>query len=1742
MPNYNLGVAHGSIKITSDNAGATQTLAALKALRDAQGDYDKALKNSAGGSKAQEKAARNMAEASDNLAKRSRALEAALLPLAAAGRAAASGLEKMSESALPAAKKIIEIQKAIKGAAGQLNELTSAVGLTKAAFAQLNDYEQTLAWLVDMAKKISEAASKFLGFAAAGNAVVKALQKVAASSGAVAVFGRLASMAAKVRWSFIGAGIAATQVGQRASVLLPVLQRVGAAFGFITGPIGLLAAASPRLQRAIIGISAATSAMSSRMGAASPAVRRLGSALQAQGPVALKLYNSLIKVASGITGISLGVALLSRGLKNFGRVIKIGVLGVSALSAGAALVVPVMSVLGTTVKGAFDALKQMSGAALILPGALTALGIAGGTAKLAFMGITDAFKAGALSGEEFDAAIKSLSPKMQEVAKAAQALSPAVKELRDNVQNTALNGFTENMASLAQTYLPVLNTGLGKTSEGLRSIIQGFVNFAQQPATITDISNALNMTSVMMQRVGQSIHPVLSAFRDIGTVGLEALTAMTGGMSTAAANFGNFIAMARGNGDLRRWIDEGIAGFKDLGSTIASIGSGINSIFGAFGADGDNALARMAAGAEKLEASMTRLGESDGMSALVAGLSRISDTVFSALTVGAKELGEALVTLGPYAERVSNAFGQRMIQVFQTVGNALNTVAEIMNRFAGSADIVGYLLGTAAAMGIIKIALIPIIRGLQAMAGAFAIVSGAAKLFQGSAGAASAGLEMMGKSAVVAGVKMGLLGTALARVGAAAAATGAQAGIMSRISQAMVSTYAIGARAANVYAGGLTNVARAAIVARAALAGMGVAAKGALAAIGGPVGAALIAATVGMMAFSSASSAVKAANEAMANSAQHAQEGITGLVAAFAASNGEMSTGVFEEMTEQIGTFRDDLAATAATSTGVMADIGAGLKDMFSMFGGDALNANRDYNESIDEMAAKAQKAAAAFNELGMSNEQISAAITGTDADFAAFSNTLKGLEGGAEALDAISAKRDTFVAIRDSMAGASDGAVQMGEALRVLGDAGSSAADQLNAVKSALQSMGLMTLNAQEAFAQYQEGLAEFGNAAGIAIDSTSALGNAMLNADGSLNLVNNNARDLRDSVIGLADGMIQSVNAGQNADEAWSQMQPALQNLANAYQLPLPAIQALAASAGAVPEVLNMLVSLKGAPEATQQLVNLGTELNQVPVGTTVNVKVNDVGVLAAIKAVGGAVGEVDGLTGQVDITAPNQSVLDAINAIVAAARQPMNGKVSIDSNAPAVAGTVEQIKASLLAIPPQTIGTVTITGAQEAADNAQRIAEQLSAIVGNVQATVTASGLPAVALDSEAARAALANMEGQTTVMVSAPGMDAVATNAAALSTAIGGIPPTKDVNVTAPGLPQAATDANAVKTAIEGIPPTKTTTVTANGLPQIATDAAAATTAIEALPPTKTITIDAVGLDAGPYQQFGTAVEQAMNQALSAAQNMASGVSSALAGAAAGAYSSGSALGSGFAAGIQSQVGAVAAAAAALAEAASAPLPRSPAKIGPFSGRGWTPFRGKSLGVGFAQGITSTVGDVRSAALGAAEAASGALSTATSAVAKVADKSSGGNQTVHKDGVTSGAGFGQAAKSAGGFGIFGGLLGGLLGGLGRMFTGLFSWFKQPDVVKMGQSAAGLRKVNGDGKILSVLDQNKQVISRFHEKASWDRQSGPGQVPVNNTNNNKSTGVENMNIYAGPGQDPYQLVEQAMFQVNVASKGKY
>jgi hypothetical protein len=122
-----------------------------------------------------------------------------------------------------------------------------------------------------------------------------------------------------------------------------------------------------------------------------------------------------------------------------------------------------------------------------------------------------------------------------------------------------------------------------------------------------------------------------------------------------------------------------------------------------------------------------------------------------------------------------------------------------------------------------------------------------------------------------------------------------------------------------------------------------------------------------------------------------------------------------------------------------------------------------------------------------------------------------------------------------------------------------------------------------------------------------------------------------------------------------------------------------------------------------------------------------------------------------------------------------------------------------------------------------------------------------------------------------------------------------------------------------------------------------------------------------------QLFSSAIQQGIQNAITWVQGLPGRAASALSNVGSTLSGSGASLIQGFIDGMWSMVTTAASTASSILATIRSFFPSSPAKEGPFSGRGWTLYSGRSLMEGFADGMTDRMGSVRNAALKAVSAA-------------------------------------------------------------------------------------------------------------------------------------------------------------------------
>lgn len=1163
--------------------------------------------------------------------------------------------------------------------------------------------------------------------------------------------------------------------------------------------------------------------------------------------VGRKLFQATDKTSKAIADTALFALKASIAYNAFEKACSKAAIMAFKLGAGATAAVSGIQIVGAVVAGTLNALKQLSGIFLTLPGILLGAAAVFGVVKLGFQGIGDALKAiGSGDTKAIDEALKKLSPNARDAMVAANGLGDAWRKMQSSVQDAVFTGVGDQLRELGGPILSTMNQGLTGVGQGVNLLVREMLNFAGSKKTLADLSHIFSSTQVVVQNLALSIRPLLNAFMSIGVVGLDAISQYSSGLRGASRRFDEFILKARETGQLRKWIDDAVQGFKDLGHIVSNIGAIVKDIFSKFSVSGQGALATVAAMTDKWRAFLTGAGTgSQVIDQVVQSLKNIHADYIDVLKYAFDKLWPSIQAVLPHIETLVSQVSKNLKPVIDVVAFAFAALASILDGPLGGALL--HFIATcvtarlaASVFSSVVGAIIPIIAGISTV---FTAVQKAGQFMSAMFGRIPGLFTAAGTSIARAGVQLGTFGSAIARVGNVIPAVAAAQDRFLRVIQMSGSTMSRYAAINNTVGRALDKFPRTFATVAGAAAGFKSTMGGLINMLGGPFMIAIYAVIAGLMMWTGHMNAVRNQQSILAKSSQEAANSTKNFAAAYREAGGVLGEPVFQEASKQISNLRDNLVATAESASTFQKLRAFGARN----FGGADQAALQLVNTT-----ETAKEAEAAIKQLGYSNDEIGRMIASQEG-WNKLTSELQAMgEWGQHGITTLQQTRDNLIEAGKHAEDVGVKNMNLSQAIETLGNSASTSSQKLSALKVALQSLGLMQTTAEEASWQLAKAVNDIVTGEVSAINKSGALGDALFNMDGTIKKSVPNAHTLYNTLQGLADNLQNVAVNGGDVGAEMARMAPALAQLQSDAQLTDAQFGKFLATVGLAPKTIAILMSVTGQDEVYRSVVEtLSIAKGMANEKVSFNIDVNP-------EAVNAVVERLRGLGMQVDV----------LNA---------------------------------------TTGTVRVTtqGGTEAGAMLDTI---------NRAKTGVTNGPPAVA-------------------------------------------------KVETQGTDKAKTDIQGVNLEAEGLksPPPVEVAVTGTDQAQGALDA----TSKQA---------EAAGVGFIGMQDQANVASQGI---ISIFSGMSSGVMGIMESLASYATASGTSLGANFAAGIASQAGAVAEAAGALAAAASAPLPKSPAEIGPFSGKGWTPYRGLALAEGFAQGIASGSGAAKKSALDMASAVAQAI---------------------------------------------------------------------------------------------------------------------------------------------------------------------
>lgn len=438
------------------------------------------------------------------------------------------------------------------------------------------------------------------------------------------------------------------------------------------------------------------------------------------------------------------------------------------------------------------------------------------------------------------------------------------------------------------------------------------------------------------------------------------------------------------------------------------------------------------------------------------------------------------------------------------------------------------------------------------------------------------------------------------------------------------------------------------------------------------LGLAAIAVGALWMAWTEGEHQINAMKASMDDAAKHTLEFRQNLSKAFLADRGFTGKNVFDTVKTQTDTMLTDLKATGEKVPSILANI-RGMFDKNGLMGGAVGNEGWGQQKAFNDLqkgAQDAQKATVAFDKLGLSSENLTAIITGSQSSFHEFVATVRASgDGGNEAAAKLNQMHDTFTRMQIDFQNAGPGAALLAEGIQKIADAGGDADSKLTGMKLALEGLGLDKTSQYENAIALAEAVNKIATEASTAADQSQSLTD-LWGPNGELNAgFSANANNLFNQLSPAIEAFKRSVAGGADVGTAFKLITDQIPALAAAFtpvggsvEDTTAKIQTLISQLGGLPDTVKILMSLEGKDQVTRDLAQAYIQLQTAGFNVPVNIVMKDPA--TAEQEIDKVIGPIlDDWTTHTDNLLQikpglDQGALDRIGALLASKGIPMPG----------------------------------------------------------------------------------------------------------------------------------------------------------------------------------------------------------------------------------------------------------------------------------------------------------------------------------------------------------------------------------------------------------------------------------------------------------------------------------------------------
>lgn len=867
-------------------------------------------------------------------------------------------------------------------------------------------------------------------------------------------------------------------------------------------------------------------------------IKKLSHDLSGASRVFNKWFKPVEQGAKAMQNFVFGVGLMGSGVANIiskfmwiAKIPKPILMGLGVIVSTvlpAAFQILSKSLVGTSnlLVGLLSGVKQLSGGFLALPGAIASIGAAAATFKTIFGGgVTDLFKA--LVSPDAKKAMNALAEMPAHLRPISQAILDAntkFREMQTEIQKIAFKGVEDQIKSLAEKYIPLLQNGMSNVTLAIRGSKDELVKFLEQSQTQKDVNTIFSNTAEIIGNIKQAIRPAADGLRDIATVGSGFITEMSSGVGDLAQKFAAWAKANRESGQMLEWMRDAKEGVIDLVKGTKDLAQGLWNIVTVFknnnGAGFLDSFANAMHRFNRAIQGSAKGGALFDLSGMVKNFASGSDKIELFKQVF-QSFMKMMSGLAPAITNVSNAFSSIFVPQIQNAMESLGHMMEFASAFHLD-SIVGTILGLIAVIKLIPTFLGPAWNALRIFGGGFMVLTNSKavlKALESGILAVAGNLEKMtwlGKKMSVSLVNM------------AASANGFLA-VMSRLALPVA-------------------------IVTAAIAGF-------------------VAVTYG------GKKQLEEFDEQLTQNATSLKVFGSSLREAFLKDNGLIGSTVMDSLSSGVDEMIRNLEDTAEKAPGLLAEI----RDYITNSG-----QNTDQILKLGDQGKVAGLAAEKLKELRKQGIDLESILASSSYTFDAWVTSLSNSgEPGKAAADELKKARQEFELTYQSMKQLGTAGIQVANGIKKIAEAGGDAASKLDGLKQALQGLGFLKVDALQAAADYTTAISTMADDIRQAIETNGGVEQAFDKVNGTLNTSSKLGAALVPIFNRVSNAFLTTATHGGNVDETIARLNKELDAVAPQLNMTGQQLKDFFRNnLGAAPEPIKLLLQLEGKEEFVQKL----------------------------------------------------------------------------------------------------------------------------------------------------------------------------------------------------------------------------------------------------------------------------------------------------------------------------------------------------------------------------------------------------------------------------------------------------------------------------------------------------------------------------------------------------------------------------